>query len=608
MWPDWEAACVDRMVRMVETYKNHSSIIIWSLGNESGFGCNHVKMIDWTRAKDPTRLIHYENNYDYDKVDLVSPMYPDPKRCLEMVEKHKHLPFIMCEYAHAMGNGPGGLKEYWDTFYSCKNMQGAFVWEWCDHGIRTIKEDGTVFFAYGGDFGDQPNDGNFVTDGLVFSDKTPSPGLTELKKVIAPVKVEAANLAKGLVEVKNLYDFVSLEHLTPVWSVIENGAVIQSGSLAPLSIKARTSEKVKVPFKQIANPKYGAEYFLNISFKLSVDTLWAKGGHEIAWAQLPLPVKEVKAPSKLKLPAARIEIEDDGSEIIVAADGLLLVFDKQLGRISALERAGIPLLVNGPRLDIWRATTDNDRGFSPTTFEKVWQGAGYHEMQHRVDEVTFSRKAKDCVRIVAKTRVAPPIYRHGIDCVYTYDIAADGLITIQVAGTPKGENMPHFPRLGLQMTLPSEIDTALWYGLGPGEAYSDTKMAQRVGVYQSSIAALHTPYVYPQENGNREEVRRVALYDRHMVGLLAAGDPLLNFTAHRYTTAELDKAKHQHELSQDGDLVVNLDWKQCGIGTGSCGPQTFEQYRIPAEPFKFTIKLKALATGELDEKSLFNLI
>ncbi len=462
-------------------------------------------------------------------------------------------------------------------------------------------------FAYGGDFGDQPNDGNFVTDGLVFSDKTPSPGLTELKKVIEPVKIEAADLANGMVLVKNLYDFVSLEHLAGTWSVIENGSVIQSGALPALDIKARTSGKVKVPFKQIANPKAGAEYFLNVSLKLAADTIWAQAGHEIAWGQLPIEVKAVKAAPKLKLPAKRIDIEDDGDEITVSADGLLLAFDKSMGRISALEREGIPLLVEGPRLHISRATTDNDRGFSPTTFEKIWQGAGYHEMQHRVDEVTFSRKAKDCVRIVAKTRVAPPIHRHGIDCVYTYDITADGLVTVQVAGTPKGENMPHFPRLGLQMAMPAEIDTALWYGLGPGEAYADTKLAQRVGVYQASVASLHTPYVFPQENGNREEVRRVALYDRQMAGILAAGDPLLNFTAHRYTTEELEKAKHQFDLAQDGDLVVNLDWKQCGIGTGSCGPQTFEHYRIKPEPFKFTIKLKALAPGELDGKSLFNL-
>lgn len=611
MWPEWEAACVDRMVRMVEAYKNHPSIIIWSLGNEAGFGCNHVKMIEWTRAKDPTRLIHYERDVvnDYKHVDLISPMYPDPKTCLEMVAKlDGKKPFIMCEYAHAMGNGPGGLKEYWETFRSCKNMQGAFVWEWCDHGIRTVKEDGTVFFAYGGDFGETPHDGNFITDGLVFPDKTPSPGLLELKKAIEPAHVEAADLEKCLVTVENRYDFVSLEHLSATWSVMESGSVVQSGALPPLAIKARTSEKVKIPFKRIDNPKPGAEYFLNISFKLAVDTIWAEAGHEIAWAQLPLPVKAVKPVARPKLPARKIEIDDDGSDLTVSADGLLLVFDKHMGRISALEREGAPLLIEGPRLHIWRATTDNDRGCAQNSFDTIWRNAGYHDMRHRVDEATFLRKAKDCVRIVAKTRVAPPIHRHGIDCVYTYDISADGTIVLQVAGTPKGEKLPHLPRIGLQMTMPAAMDTALWYGLGPGEAYSDTKMAQKVGVYQAPVAALHTSYVYPQENGNREEVRRVALYDRHMAGILAAGDPLLNFTAHRYGTESLEKAKHQFELPQDGDLTVNLDWRQCGIGTGSCGPQTFEQYRIQPEPFKFTMRLKALAPGELDGKSLFSLL
>ncbi len=609
MWPEWEAACVDRMARMVEAFKNHASVIIWSLGNESGFGCNHLKMIEWTRAKDPTRPVHYENDHHngYKNVDLISPMYPDPKRCLEMVKEHDgKMPFIMCEYAHAMGNGPGGLKEYWDAFYSCKNMQGGFVWEWCDHGIRTVKEDGTVFFAYGGDFGETPHDGNFVTDGLVFSDKTPSPGLTELKKVIEPVKVEASDLAKGLVLVKNLYDFRSLEHLKVVWSVIENGSPVQTGSLPPLKTKARTSETFKVPFHPIANPKPGAEYFLNVAFLLGEDTLWAKAGHEIAWGQMPLPVKAAKP--AVRKPAGQVAIDEDALDITVSAPGFLLVFDKAMGRIATLEREGIPLIIDGPRLHFWRAATDNDRGGGPNGFDGVWRKAGYHDMRHRVDEVSCSRKAKGLVQIKAKTRVAPPVYRHGIACEYIYEIAADGSISLEVSGVPKGQDMPHLPRIGLQMALPSCIDTAFWYGLGPGEAYSDTKMAQRVGLYQAPVAALHTPYVMPQENGNREEVRRVALYDRHMAGILAAGDPLINFTAHRYGTEELDKAKHQHELASNGDLIVNLDWKQCGIGTQSCGPATFEHYRIPAEPFKFKVKLKALAPGDLNESSLFSLI
>ncbi len=232
MWPEWEKAFVDRMQRMVEAFKNHASVVIWSLGNESGYGCNHDKMIEWTRSRDDSRPIHYERETSYQKVDLISPMYPSPEACEKMIEDlNLNKPFIMCEYAHAMGNGPGGLSDYWDTFHANKYMQGAFVWEWCDHGIRTYTEDGVEYYAYGGDFGEYPHDGNFIADGLVFPDKSPSPGLTELKQVIAPVQVQAKNLAKGQVSVHNYYDFLDLKHLNIVWSVSENGRPVQSGSL-----------------------------------------------------------------------------------------------------------------------------------------------------------------------------------------------------------------------------------------------------------------------------------------------------------------------------------------------------------------------------------------
>lgn len=610
MWPEWEKACVDRMARMVEAFKNHACVVIWSLGNESGFGCNHLKMIEWTRRRDPSRPIHYENDYNgYKNVDFVSPMYPDPRRCLEMVkESEGKKPFIMCEYAHAMGNGPGGLKEYWETFHSCKNMQGAFVWEWCDHGIKTVKEDGTVFYAYGGDFGDTPNDGNFITDGLVFPDKSPSPGLTELKKVIAQVKVEDAGLSQGFIKVTNLYDFISLEHLNVIWSVMENGVPVQTGTIPPLKTKARSSEKVKIPFKMPANPKPGAEYFLNVSFLQGSDTLWAACGHEIAWGQLPLPVKAAKTPARGVVSKGPLEVEEGQTHLRVSMPGVMIEFDKCLGRISKWEREGLPLIVEGPRLHVWRATTDNDRGGGERSFDNIWRKAGYHAMTHRIDQVSLSRKGREAVQIKVKSRVAPPIHRHGIDCDYVYLINADGSVSIEVSGTPKGTDMPHFSRLGLQMTVPKCLDTVMWYGLGPGEAYADTKMAQKVGLYKMPVASLYTPYVFPQENGNREEVRRVAFYDRHMTGLLAAGAPLLNFTAQPFSTEDLDKARHQHELAERDALTVNLDWKQCGIGTGSCGPQTFEQYRIPAEPFKFSMTLRDFAPGELNDASLFSLI
>ncbi|MFA6929158.1 MAG: glycoside hydrolase family 2 TIM barrel-domain containing protein, partial [Lentisphaeria bacterium] len=294
-WPEWEDAFMDRMTRMVEAYKNHASIIIWSLGNEAGFDSNHQKMIDWTRQRDPSRPIHYERETDYQKVDFISPMYATPQRCREMLEQFPaDKPFFLCEYAHAMGNGPGGLEDYWQMFYSQPRMQGGFVWEWCDHGIRTATQDGKLFFAYGGDFGDYPNDGNFVADGLVFPDKTPSPGLLELKKVLAPVRLEAIDLKKGLLKITNHYDFLSLAHLHITWSFSENGKPLQSGILPTQKLPARQSGTLKIPFTMPDITCPDAEYFLNVTFLLGTDTLWARCGHEIAWAQFQVPSKTIK--------------------------------------------------------------------------------------------------------------------------------------------------------------------------------------------------------------------------------------------------------------------------------------------------------------------------
>ncbi len=610
-WPAWEKAFVDRMQRMVEAFKNHACIVIWSLGNETGFGCNHEAMIDWTRQRDPSRPIHFERDTcnDFANTDIICPMYPDTAACEEMIKrinaKKPYKPFIMCEYAHAMGNGPGGLSEYWDFFYRNKFTQGGFVWEWCDHGIRTQTDEGVEYFAYGGDFGDKPNDGNFIMDGLVFPDKTPSPGLIEYKKVIEPVRISAKDLKKGIFSVKNYYDFNTLEHLNIVWSISKNGSVIRSGNLPPMTTKAHETEELVIPYTL---PKEAdGEMFINISFILGCDTLWARCGHEIAWGQFALPVKQAKKNVSILTKLNPLEVdEDQESFYISAANSTLIEFNKASGTIASLEKDGLQVMEQGPVFNIFRAPTDNDKGWG-AQFRLAWENAGYHMMQQRVEDVLADEKKDGTVELEVFARYAAVAKRTIFELKYTYLFERDGSFRMDLNVIP-GDNLPNLPRAGVSLALPEYLENAAWFGLGPGEAYADTKMAQRVGYYKANLAQLYTNYMRPQENGNRAEVRRAAFHDLHMAGLLVSGLPDFNFSAHRYTAEDFAEAKHPHELVPNDHITLNLDWKQCGIGSGSCGPRTADQYLIePKEPFSFSLRFKALTPGELNDRSFFNL-
>jgi beta-galactosidase/beta-glucuronidase len=618
MDPRWQAAFLDRMQRMVEAYKNHPSILIWSLGNESGFGCNHEAMTAWTRQRDNTRLIHYERDTEDKIVDVVSRMYATPQSLVDLANKYENKrPVILCEYAHAMGNGPGVFKEYWDVFLSNPHVQGGFVWEWADHGIRIREEDGREWFAYGGDFGDEPNDGNFVCDGLVFPDRTPSPGLIEYKKYCEPVAVEAVDVTQGLVSVTNRYDFVSLEHLAIHWNLLEDGRPIQGGQLALPDAAPRQSVQLKVPVAPPADAE-GKEYFLNLRFILKADTPWAEAGHEVAFAQVAVCQRTgsgFRVPGSggwertgcgFGVPGSRdaaiqcgvpLQVTEEELSVAISGQDFRLVFDRIYGVISEWTYQGIRLLAAGPRLNLWRAPIDNDR-FGAQSFEKIWRQARLDALQHRTIACQVRHKGDSKVVVGVRSRVAPPVLRSGWLCDYEYEIHSTGDVVLTVSGQPQGQ-WPHLPRIGLQMRLPGEFENVAWYGRGPGESYIDSKQANPVGRYEKKVRDLYTPYVYPQENGNREEVRWVALMNERGVGLYARGLPLLNFSAHYFTTQDLDKARHTNELSPRDQITLNLDYRQCGLGSGSCGPQTFEPYRIQPEPFRFAMRLRAFTVDQI---------
>ncbi|HEY4018596.1 MAG TPA: glycoside hydrolase family 2 TIM barrel-domain containing protein [Pseudonocardiaceae bacterium] len=581
--PVWRPALLDRMRRMVERDKNHPSIIIWSLGNEAGTGDNLAAMADWAHDRDPSRPIHYEGDYDSPYVDVYSRMYPshaevaaiglgeepvtaDPKH-----DAHRRgLPFIMCEYAHAMGTGPGGLREYQELFDAHPRLQGGFVWEWIDHGIRQQAADGTEFFAYGGDFGEVVHDGNFVADGLLFPDRTPSPGLVEFQKIIAPVRITPDPDART-VRIDNGYDFADTAHLAFTWAVATEGAEIESGSLEVPVVTAGQGVTVALP----ELPSVKGETWLTVRATLAADTPWAAAGHEIAWGQARVAADAVEpAPAA----ASTVEVREG---LIVVGPG---AFDPRSGVLR--EFAGIG--VEGPVLDVWRAPTDNDIAHHGKSVATEWRRIGLDRLTHRVIAVETGER-----ELVVRTRVAAATTNLGLLTEYRWSARGDAL-RLRVDMTPDGPWWCPLPRIGVRWGVPGRFDTVEWFGRGPGEAYPDMGQAARVGRFTSTVDDLQTPYVFPQENGNRTEVRWAALTAPDGTGFRIDGHPHLDLAARRWTSADLDAAKHTNEL-RAGELVwLNLDIAQQGLGSASCGPGVLPQYRLLPVPTTVELTFRAV--------------
>jgi len=605
--PEWEEAYLDRAKRMVARDKNHPSIIMWSLGNESGFGCNHESMGKWIKENDPTRLVHYEgetrsimNQYGDDpkRDPTVSDIHTTMYTSIDILEKlgqrtDLSKPHILCEYIHAMGNGPGGIKEYWDLFYQYKRLQGGFVWEWCDHGIRLQTKDGVEYYAYGGDFGDTPNDYNFVIDGLVMPDRTPSPGLIEYKKVIEPVHVEAVDLINGKVRITNLYDFISLSHLHLSWSVESDGKVIDNGVIPAPEVAPGETMTLAIPYKLPELIQPDTDFWLNLQFTLAADALWAKTGHEIAWTQFELPVTSTIEKEIVPSFHQPLSCLEKNNQLLVQGEDFQIEFNLVYGKMDSWSYRDINLMEEGPKLHLWRALIDNDHRSA-----SEWKKYGLHWLQHRVDGVEWQQPTSDQVVITSNVRIAPPILSWGIRVTYTYTISSNGEISITVKGCPEGGGPITLPRIGLQMRLPVYLDDVSWYGRGPGEAYSDSRLATRIGVFAKKVEELYTPYIYPQENGNRHEVRWVTLTNTEGVGFVVAGEPTIDFSAHYYTTENLDKAQHTYDLIKQDFITFNLDHQQHGLGSASCGPDVEEPYRLKNENFQFNVHLKPFSANE----------
>nr|WP_197717317.1 glycoside hydrolase family 2 TIM barrel-domain containing protein [Glycomyces terrestris] len=589
--PVWREAFLDRMARMVERDKNHPSVIMWSLGNECREGENLEAMAAWTKDRDPARPVHYECDLEARYTDIWSRMYVphdelerigrrEEDRCEDPVndERRRSLPFILCEYAHAMGNGPGGLSDYQALFERYPRLQGGFIWEWIDHGVRRRTEDGREWFAYGGDFGEPLHDGNFVADGLVFPDRTPSPGLLEYKKVIEPVKIRIDPEA-ATVSVANGYDFLDTAHLRFAWRLEDDGDPVADGVLdVPVTAagEATVADWPEALAKAAASPSEG-ERWLTVSAHLAADTAWGEAGLELAWGQAPLSAPQPTRRGPLAAP-------------VQTADRIVLgeaEFDGR-GRLTSL--GGIEM--TGPRLDVWRAPTDNDRvAWGMLDLASKWRGRGLalDRLEHRTLAVEAGAD-----ELVVTTRLAAAGADTAIGAVYRWRADASDRIWLTVEVAPEGRWEVPLPRLGLRLAVPKDLDQVEWFGGGPGEAYADTRAAARVGRFRSTVADLQTPYVFPQENGSRIDVRWATLSGGgRTLGFL--GDPTFALTVRPWTSEDLDEAKHPHELVERGELYVNVDAALHGMGSASCGPGVQPQYQLEARATAFTVGISAAA-------------
>jgi beta-galactosidase len=563
--PAWKDACLDRIRRTVERDKNHPSVIMWSLGNESGSGRNLAAMAEWTRHRDAGRPIHDEGDHECRHSDVYSRMYlphaeveaigqysEPPPNDPEADARRRGLPFILCEYAHAMGNGPGSLAEYQELFDRYPRLQGGFVWEWIDQGLRQGER-----IAYGGDFGEPYHDGTFIVDGLVFPDRTPSPGLIELKKAVEPVHL---SVDRDRLLITNLYGFRDLDWLRFELELSSDGVPVLAKAIDVPTVEPGETAEVPLP----GLPDVDGECWLTIRAVLADDEPWATAGHEVAWTQVQ---------HKAVQPSAT------GSAV---------------PQTATFEEGLFGELVGGPWVELWRAPTSNDRQVAMTEPGAVagverWLEAGLDRLQHRVTAATGRAGGLD-----VSTRIGAAPHPPLLTADYSWTAEDDAvLLTIRVEpDRPLG-----VARLGTRMELPSDLDQVEWFGLGPGEAYPDSRSAARIGRYRSTVDELQTPYVVPQENGARAGIRWAELTRADGTGLRieAVDAPDLSLTVRRWSTSALAAAKHANDLVQSDRLHLHLDVGQYGLGSASCGPGALPAYRLELKPTTWTVRFRRAA-------------
>ncbi|KAL6129418.1 hypothetical protein ACLB2K_072768 [Fragaria x ananassa] len=613
--PSWATAMLDRVIGMVERDKNHACIISWSLGNESGYGPNHSASAGWVRGKDPSRLLHYEGGGSRTpSTDIMCPMY---MRVWDIVkfakDPNETRPLILCEYSHAMGNSNGNIHEYWEAIDSTFGLQGGFIWDWVDQGLLKDSADGTKHWAYGGDFGDVPNDLNFCLNGLVWPDRTPHPAMHEVKYVYQPIKVSfSEGTLKELnfpLQVTNTHFYETTRALEFYWAAHGDGCELGSGNLSlPLIEPQKTYhiESQSAPWHTLWASSSAEEFFLTITAKLLHSACWVEAGHVISSTQFQLPTKREFVPHVIKTKDATFlrEIVEDTLKVC-QQNAWEIILNVKMGTVESWKVEGVPLMTKGIFPCFWRAPTDNDKGGGASSYSSKWQAAHIDNLHYITKSCSVENMSDDLLK-VAVVFLGVPNSGEGsgvedtsalieIDVIYT--IFSSGDVVVECNVRPN-LNLPPLPRVGVEFHLEKSIDQIKWYGRGPFECYPDRKAAAHVGVYEQKAGDLHVPYIVPGECSGRADVRWVTFQNKDGLGIYASiygSSPPMQMNASYYTTAELDRATHNEDLIRGDDIEVHLDHKHMGLaGDDSWSPCVHDKYLIPAVPSSFSIRLSPI--------------
>ena len=598
--PAWEAAIVDRVKLMVERDKNRFCIVMWSMGNESAYGCNFEKALAWTKKFDPDRITQYESaryrnydeTYDYSNLDVYSRMYPALSEIQEYLDKDGSKPFLLVEYCHSMGNGPGDFEDYFQMIQDNDKMCGGFVWEWCDHAIaHGTAENGKTIYAYGGDHGEEIHDGNFCMDGLVYPERTVHTGLLEYKNVYRPVRVVSYDKESGELVLHNYMDFDDLKDYAKIsYELTQDGLVISKGKLAEVSVaphsEGKTNLKVNVP--------ENGKCYLKLIYHLKKEMPLLEENHILGFDEIEVSQKDAKcqlAEKWLEKTAtdSELQVNEDDTQIHIKGREFSYTIDRRTALFTEMKFAGREYLNHPMELNIWRAPTDNDM-----YIKAEWKKAHYDKAYTRA-YTTEVVQGKHGVKIVSHASVVAETVQKILDVTITWKIDATGKIDADIEPTKDGE-FPDLPRFGVRMFLDKKLSDARYFGMGPQESYRDKHQAASHGLYRANVSDLHEDYIRPQENGSHYDCGYVEL-NNSRYGIAAFSGSTFSFNASYYTQEELEKKTHNYELTESDSVVLCVDYALNGIGSNSCGPVVLDQYRFNDVLFRFQFTLVPYVKG-----------
>ena len=598
--PAWEQSILDRVQRMIQRDKNRFCIVMWSMGNESAYGCNFEKALEWTKTFDPARLTQYESaryrnynvTYQYHNLDLYSRMYPSLEEIEEYLEKDGSKPFLLVEYCHSMGNGPGDFEDYFQMIQSDDRICGGFVWEWCDHAIAHGKtENGTPMYYYGGDHGENIHDGNFCVDGLVYPDRTPHTGLLEYKNVYRPARVVSYDLDSGELILHNYMDFDDLKDYVEIsYEVTQDGLMISKGKLPAFSAAPHQEGKTKL---ELSIPGNGKVY-LKLIYRLKKAAALLEKNHVLGFDEIQLSGSHLKTRQAEQwlnriAEGTEIRVKEKDTQIEIKAADFVYIIDKRTALFEQIQFAGRNYLKRPMELNIWRAPTDNDM-----YMKEVWKKAHYHEAYTRAYDIEVCQNGNG-VEILAYTAVVAATVQKIMDVKIKWIVDASGKVSSEFTVLKDGE-FPELPRFGLRLFLDKSMENACYYGMGPQESYRDKHRAASHGLYRSKVCDLHEDYIRPQENGSHYDCDYLEL-SGSQYGIAAVAKKSFSFNASHYTQEELERAAHNYELCAADSTILCLDYALNGIGSNSCGPAVLEKYRFDETEFQFGLTLVPFVKG-----------